>query len=195
MAAKSMFAFFFSLPPRTIFLFNNSETTHLGFAFILASKLYIAASESSISRQTLSLRRLLNMPSVLKQVISRIDSLMTSDVDADGDRDAFSRYKQRFLRLQSWFEKHFQSGPESQFEQGYENPQDAPQNVPQVAEQYHQGMQPTVTFPGNYADVPMTDQGFAHDNFYDIPLAENLGDINMDDFMIDWLSYPGLLPP
>ena len=103
-AARTMLEFYTSLPLRREVTFNNVAWIQLGFAVTLACKLVIAASEPSIRRITADLVAALNLSNTLSRCILRIQALVTSHIDAKGDRDVFYHYEKRFKRAQWWFE-------------------------------------------------------------------------------------------
>ncbi|EPS27735.1 hypothetical protein PDE_02679 [Penicillium oxalicum 114-2] len=103
-AARTMLEFYTSLPLRREVTFNNAAWIQLGFAVTLACKLVIAASEPSIRRITADLVAALNLSNTLSRCILRIQALVTSQIDAKGDRDVFYHYEKRFKRAQWWFE-------------------------------------------------------------------------------------------
>lgn len=103
-AARTLLEFYISLPLRREVAFNNAGWIQLGFAVTLACKLVVAASEPSIHPHTVDLTRALNLSNLLSRCVLRIQALVTSQLDARGDRDLFYHYEKRLRRAQWWFE-------------------------------------------------------------------------------------------
>ncbi|KAF4160816.1 hypothetical protein CNMCM6936_003771 [Aspergillus lentulus] len=103
-AARTLLEFYISLPLRREVAFNNAGWIQLGFAVTLACKLVVAASEPSIHPHTADLTRSLNLSNMLSRCVLRIQALVTSHMDARGDRDVFYHYEKRLIRAQWWFE-------------------------------------------------------------------------------------------
>ncbi|KAJ5628484.1 hypothetical protein N7490_010712 [Penicillium lividum] len=102
--SKTLLDFYISLPLRHDVAFNNAMWVQLGFAATLACKLAVAAMHPSIQPHTADLCRALNISSLLSKCILRIQALVTSDMDASGDRDVFYHYEKRLKRVKWWFE-------------------------------------------------------------------------------------------
>ena len=103
-AAKSLLAYFILLPLRYEMNFSNTELVQVGFAMTIASRLSIAATQESIAPETKELRRLLDMPNMLKQLSARVDFLITTYEDENGERDVWYHYGQRVKRVKQWYE-------------------------------------------------------------------------------------------
>lgn len=103
-AAKALLSFFLSMPLGTELNFNNSEWIQISFGITSSARLAILASQRQIERETLHLRRFLDMSDVLKVFIARLHALSTAHVDDAGDRDVFYHGGQRIMRLQKWYE-------------------------------------------------------------------------------------------
>jgi hypothetical protein len=103
-AAKHFLDFYVSLPLRAEMSFNNTGWVQIGFALTLACKLTITACEPSVYTHTGELCRTLDLSSLLNKCILRIQALITSHMDASGDRDVFYHYEKRIKRVQWWFE-------------------------------------------------------------------------------------------
>ena len=109
-AAKTLLDFYICLPLRCDLAFNNATWIQLGFAVILACKLVITAMEPSVHPHTAELCCALDISNVLSRCILRIQALITSDMDASGDRDVFYHFEKRLKRIQWWFENRALSG-------------------------------------------------------------------------------------
>ncbi|KAF4233514.1 hypothetical protein CNMCM8980_010237 [Aspergillus fumigatiaffinis] len=103
-AARTLLEFYISLPLHREVAFNNAGWIQLGFAVTLACKLVVAASEPSIHPHTADLTRALNLSNMLSRCVLRIQALVTSHLDARGDRDVFYHYEKRLNRARWWFE-------------------------------------------------------------------------------------------
>ncbi|PYI31468.1 hypothetical protein BP00DRAFT_370740 [Aspergillus indologenus CBS 114.80] len=103
-AARTLLEFYVSLPLRQEVAFNNAGWVQLGFAVTLACKLVVAAADPRIHPHTVDLTRALNLSNMLSRCIIRIQALITSQMDARGDRDVFYHYEKRLKRAQWWFE-------------------------------------------------------------------------------------------
>ncbi|XHF99593.1 hypothetical protein AWENTII_003091 [Aspergillus wentii] len=133
LAARSLLSFYASAPLRAETGFNNAQWVQLGFGMTLASKLAVAALEPSIYHQTAEYREALDMSSVLRQVILRLQGLITPHFDARGDRDAFYHYEKRMKKVQWWYENSIaQPGYGPPADQSYSAipPVDMQQTVP-----------------------------------------------------------------
>jgi hypothetical protein len=114
-AAKMLMDFYISLPLGCDAKFNNVGWVQLGFAVTLACKLVVAASEPAIHPHTADLCGALDLSNVLKRCVLRIQALITSNVDASGDRDVFCHYEKRLKRVQWWFENRMLSASSNDY--------------------------------------------------------------------------------
>ncbi|RAK81768.1 Zn(II)2Cys6 transcription factor [Aspergillus fijiensis CBS 313.89] len=103
-AARTLLEFYVSLPLRQEVAFNNAGWVQLGFAVTLACKLVVAAADPLIHPHTVDLTRALNLSNMLSRCTIRIQALITSQMDARGDRDVFYHHEKRLKRAQWWFE-------------------------------------------------------------------------------------------
>ncbi|RAL13912.1 fungal specific transcription factor domain-containing protein [Aspergillus homomorphus CBS 101889] len=108
-AARTLLEFYISLPLRREVAFNNANWVQLGFAVTLACKLVVTASEPSIYPHTADLTRALNLSNMLRRCVLRIQALVTSLMDARGDRDVFYHYGKKLKQAQWWFESRILS--------------------------------------------------------------------------------------
>ncbi|KAJ6032634.1 hypothetical protein N7540_003366 [Penicillium herquei] len=108
--SKTVLEFYISLPLRHDVAFNNAIWVQLGFAATLACKLSVAAMNPSVHHHTVDMCRELDISNFLSRCILRIQALVTSDMDASGDRDVFYYYEKRLKRVQWWFENRALSG-------------------------------------------------------------------------------------
>ena len=89
-------------PSRTEMTFNNTEWVQLGFALIVASNFSVTWTAQCISAETMSIRRSLDISGILKQTIPRTRTLMSSSLDAGGERDVFCHYEKCASTLLCW---------------------------------------------------------------------------------------------
>ncbi|KAJ5556363.1 hypothetical protein N7494_000278 [Penicillium frequentans] len=108
--SKTLLEFYVSLPLCHDVAFNNSIWVQLGFAATLACKLSVAAIGPSVHAHTAELCRALDISNILSRCIIRVQALVTSDMDASGDRDVFYHYERRLKRVKWWFENGTLSG-------------------------------------------------------------------------------------
>lgn len=104
--AKTLLNFYTSLPLRAEMTFINSQWIQIGFALTFTSKLAVTSLENSIYHQTAEYRDSLDMSSILRKVILRIQALTTPHIDSRGDRDVFYHYEKRLKHLQWWYESN-----------------------------------------------------------------------------------------
>ena len=91
--------------------FNNTECVQLEFALIVASKFSVAGKAQAVSAEMMSPRRSLDISGILEQTITRTRAL-SSNLDADGERDVFYRYGKRAVTLQFWRQNKISEQPE-----------------------------------------------------------------------------------
>ncbi|KAJ6002603.1 hypothetical protein N7451_005150 [Penicillium sp. IBT 35674x] len=109
-ASKTLLDFYIALPLRHDVAFNDVIWVQLGFAATLACKLSVAAMNPSVHPHTTELCRALGISNILSRCILRVQALVTSDMDASGDRDVFYYYERRLKRVQWCFENRALSG-------------------------------------------------------------------------------------
>lgn len=108
--SKTLLEHYVSLPLGHDVAFNNTIWVQLGFASTLACKLSVAAMGPSVHSHTLELCGALDISNILSRCILRVQALVTSDMDAFGDRDVFYHYEKRLKRVKWWFENRALSG-------------------------------------------------------------------------------------
>ncbi|PYI14634.1 hypothetical protein BO99DRAFT_406492 [Aspergillus violaceofuscus CBS 115571] len=113
-AARTLLDFYISLPLRREVAFNNAGWVQLGFVVTLACKLAVAAADPHIHPHMADLTRALDLSTMLSRCILRIQALVTSQMDARGDRDVFYHYEKRLKRAQWWFESRSLSRSQQQ---------------------------------------------------------------------------------
>lgn len=106
-SAIAFFAHYRSLPHGAELGFNNLQWMQLGFSLIVACKLCVAGTAPMVFQESKGIRNLLDMPSVLNDCITRVETLTSQEVDHEGDRDVFYHYCLRGKKLQKWFEKSY----------------------------------------------------------------------------------------
>ena len=186
-SAKLLFDTDLSLPSRTEMTFNNTEWVQLGFALTVASKFSVAGKAQSVSAKTMSLRRSLDISGVLKQNILRTRALISSKLDADGERDVFFHYEKRAMTLQCWLKKKL-----------LEQPELLTDGVHQFCENSSQLITPslqmrtgdnTLNLCTQISDI---DDGLRSDQAHDLQMPDYFPEETMDGIFGDWITYPML---
>ncbi|GLB04780.1 hypothetical protein AtubIFM57258_010799 [Aspergillus tubingensis] len=178
-AAKALLDYYVCLPLRSEMAFNNAIWIQIGFALTLASKLVVAASEPSIQPHTAELCRALDISSMLSRCILRMQALVTSSMDASGDRDVFYHYEQRLKRVQWWFENRMLSRQKSDSFQ----PPVQPSNMsPSGAENNRlESAQLPLDGSNDYTMIPR--------EVYDMQWPGFFPDATIDEILVDWMEY------
>ncbi|KAJ6189853.1 hypothetical protein N7519_004761 [Penicillium mononematosum] len=171
-AAKTLLHYYMCLPLGCDAKFPNVGWVQLGFAVTLACKLVVAASEPSVHPHTVDLCRALDISNTMRQCILRIQALITSDMDASGDRDVFFHYEKRLKRVQWWFESQAIPEPNNDYSH-----HDAP-----LAE----GIDPPAGDPGNCVDTLQSALN-GPDNYIHWPGF--FPDTAIDEMYIDWIAH------
>lgn len=176
-AAKTLLDFYIYLPLRCDLAFNNATWIQLGFAVTFACKLVITAMERSVHPHTADLCCTLDISNLLSRCILRIQTLITSDMDASGDRDVFYHFEKRLKRIQWWFENRALSRRKNE--------------PSQLGAQLAEGVTPSSGGANLYLDAsqPPLD-GF--DAQFQWPGL--FPDASIDDFFVDWVSQTTASP-
>ena len=185
--AKLFLDTYLSLPSRTEMTFNNTEWVQLGFALIVASKFSVAGKAQFVSAQTMSLRRSLDILGVLKQTILRTRALISSNLDADGERAVFFHYEKRAMTLQCWPQRELSEQPELLTD-----------SVHQLCEKSSQLITPslqmrtgdnTLNLCTQISDI---DDGLRSDQVHHLQMPDYFPEETMDGIFGDWITYPML---
>ncbi|GCB23052.1 transcriptional regulator WAR1 [Aspergillus awamori] len=179
-AAKALLDHYVCLPLRSEMAFNNAIWIQIGFALTLACKLVVAASEPSIQPHTAELCRALDISSMLSRCILRIQALVTSSLDASGDRDVFYHYEQRLKRVQWWFENRMLSKNKNNSFQPAVQPTDDMSSS--TAENSHvESSQLPLDGLNDYTMIPP--------EVYDMQWPGFFPDATIDEILVDWMEY------
>ncbi|GLA17725.1 hypothetical protein AnigIFM62618_004873 [Aspergillus niger] len=179
-AAKALLDHYVCLPLRSEMAFNNAIWIQIGFALTLACKLVVAASEPSIQPHTAELCRALDISSMLSRCILRIQALVTSSLDASGDRDVFYHYEQRLKRVQWWFENRMLSKNKNNSVQPAVQPTDDMSSS--TAENSHvESSQLPLDGLNDYTMIPP--------EVYDMQWPGFFPDATIDEILVDWMEY------
>jgi len=100
-AAKTLLDFYLLQPLNSEMNHNNTEWIQISFALTLAARLAVLANQR---QEMVHLRSFLDMAGVLKGLLSRMQCMVTDEVDNAGDRSFFYLVERRLRRLQNWFE-------------------------------------------------------------------------------------------
>lgn len=169
-AAKTLLDFYICLPLRCDLAFNNATWIQLGFAAILACKLAITAMEPSVYLHTTEFCCALDISNVLSRCILRIQALITSDMDASGDRDVFYHFEKRLKRLQWWFENRALSGRKNE--------------ASQLEAQLAEGLTPSSGGANQYLDASQPPLDGFHTQFQ---WSELFPGASIDEIYVDWM--------
>lgn len=161
-AANSLVNEYLALPPGAETAFNNTQWMQLGFAMLVASRLLVGVSSLNLRIRAAEMaQRRVSWSNTLEQCRTRVDTLSTSQVDLNGDRDVFHNFRQRVIRIQKWVgeaSENAASFDESQDQSRTEGP-------------------PADTTYGNYS------LSIYHDDSFDSLIDPILGDwVNDTDF-------------
>lgn len=72
----------------------------------LAVRLDLVAAQASISQTTQHLRRILDMPHTLRQIVLRLEAATSQEEDVDGDEGPFYRFVKRVRHIEEWYLEH-----------------------------------------------------------------------------------------
>ncbi|PWY94489.1 hypothetical protein BO94DRAFT_531461 [Aspergillus sclerotioniger CBS 115572] len=178
-AAKALLDHHLGLPLRNEVAFNNAMWIQIGFALTLACKLVVAGSEPSAHPHTAELCRALDISNTLSRCILRIQALVTTSMDATGDRDVFYHYEKRLKRVQWWFETRALSGPKNDSFQLSTQPADRTGPPSGDGVSYVESSQPL----DELNDYPLIPR-----EAYDIQWPGFFPDATIDDLFVDWMA-------
>ncbi|KAL4971317.1 hypothetical protein BDW66DRAFT_165454 [Aspergillus desertorum] len=175
-AARTLLDFYIALPLRQEVAFNNAGWVQLGFAVTLACKLVVAAADPLIHPHTADLTRALNLSTMLSRCILRIQALVTSQMDARGDRDVFYHYEKRLKRAQWWFESQSLSRSQQQLNESL------PAGTGEASSTRNTGIAeiPADEELSGYAPVPRDDFDFQWAGLFPSPA--------LDDMFAGWIA-------
>lgn len=104
-AAKSLINFTAVLSPGDELAISNTEWITLYCGLSLAARFDILAQHPNISAQMQHVRRFLDMSHTLNQIVLRMESAITDEVDTAGDRDAFFQIADRTKKIRAWHQQ------------------------------------------------------------------------------------------
>ncbi|KAL3423701.1 hypothetical protein PVAG01_05448 [Phlyctema vagabunda] len=105
-AAKDFFDCHFTIPIRAQLYFSNTQWIQLGFSLLVSTRLCVLAASDRFSQETDGLRYSLDMSGILKRLIIRLQSLKGVPRGANGDDHLLSKFEERGLIVQKWFDEH-----------------------------------------------------------------------------------------
>ncbi|OOG00510.1 hypothetical protein ASPCADRAFT_125531 [Aspergillus carbonarius ITEM 5010] len=184
-AAKALLDHYLCLPLRSEVAFNNAVWIQIGFALTLACKLVVAGSDPAVHPHTVELCRALDISNKLSRCILRIQALVTSSMDATGDRDVFYHYEKRLKRVQWWFENRALSGPKNESFTFPAPPADGTGPPSGDAVNYVGPSQPLDGL-NDYTLIPR--------EAYDIQWPGFFPDATIDDLFVDWMAQATVHP-
>ncbi|CAM1503194.1 Fc.00g079700.m01.CDS01 [Cosmosporella sp. VM-42] len=113
-AARALISVVLVLPHGQEGALPNIGWIMLYCALSLAVRLDLVAVHASISQTAHHLRRILDMPHTLRQIVLRLEAATGPDVDVDGDRDGFYHLARRARGLEDWYQQHCKQAEMSQ---------------------------------------------------------------------------------
>lgn len=105
-AAKSLISIVLILPHGEEGVLPNIGWIMMYCGLSLAVRLDLVAAQSSISQITQHLRRILDMPHTLRQVVLRLEAATSQEEDMEPDRDPFYRFVKRVRHIEEWYLEH-----------------------------------------------------------------------------------------
>ncbi|KAF2813056.1 uncharacterized protein BDZ99DRAFT_382428 [Mytilinidion resinicola] len=189
-SAKSLLGFYITMPLGAEKLLNNTELIQIGFALTVSTKLSLVAGSSLVTQQSRSLGTVLDMSSVLRECIARLEALVTGRVDASGDMDVFGHYVKRVQRIQKWYEWHFAkpaAGPDQRGSERVDSNFQHPNA--QYSTQFSLMAQPIADGIFNTSTVvgPTVPDAILMDGMYDLQFANFYSDATFDEMMGGWM--------
>lgn len=107
-SAKSLVSILLHTPAGQEVYFPNIVWVMLHCAFSLAVRLDLQAADPGISVMTEHLRQFSDLGHTIRQVVMRLGSVASPDLDDTGDRDSFYHFWIRARRVEDWYLRHQQ---------------------------------------------------------------------------------------
>ncbi|PGH01411.1 hypothetical protein AJ80_09011 [Polytolypa hystricis UAMH7299] len=104
-ASESIINAYLALPSYAETAFNNTQWVQLGFALLVACKLVATASKAGGTADRLQLKA--SWMDTLTRLHLRVGALSTTQIDSNGDRDAFFNFADRVATIQGWLDEQF----------------------------------------------------------------------------------------
>jgi len=101
-ASKSLINILLAMPPGQENILSNLEWIILSCGLSFSARFDVLAAAPRISHLTQHLRRSLGIRHTLRQVILRLESIVSLDEDSVGDRDTFYHFLQRAQAIEAW---------------------------------------------------------------------------------------------
>lgn len=95
-----------AMPPGYEKFLSNLEWIVLSWGLSVSARLDVLAGSSPISHLTKHLRRHLDFRHTLRQILLRLQSLVTPQEDSTGDRDIFYHFLKRARGIEAWYLRH-----------------------------------------------------------------------------------------
>ncbi|KAH0429790.1 hypothetical protein CcaCcLH18_08213 [Colletotrichum camelliae] len=102
-SAKSLISILLHTPPGQEVYFPNIVWVMLHCGNTLAARLDLQAADPRISFMTEHLRQFSDIGHTIRQVVLRLESATSSNVDDRGDRDSFYHFLIRTKRVETWY--------------------------------------------------------------------------------------------
>ncbi|KAH8910590.1 hypothetical protein BR93DRAFT_275940 [Coniochaeta sp. PMI_546] len=106
LVSKSVTSTLLAMPPGYEKFLSNLEWIVLSWGLSVSARLDVLAGSSSISHLTKHLRRHLDFRHTLRQILLRLQSLVTPQEDSTGDRDIFYHFLKRARGIEAWYLRH-----------------------------------------------------------------------------------------
>lgn len=102
-SAKSLVSVLLHTPPGQEVYFSNIFWVMLHCGFTLAARLDILAADPRIGFMGQHLRQFSDIGHTIRQVVLRLESATSPDLDERGDRDSFYHFVIRTRRVEDWY--------------------------------------------------------------------------------------------
>jgi hypothetical protein len=103
-AAKTLLNIVFILPQGEEFGITNIGWICLLRALTLGCRLDVLAMQPDLAAPASHLRQFLDAPLCIRQIILRLDSLISKDGDIDGEKSPYFHMRKRIYAVQKWYE-------------------------------------------------------------------------------------------
>ncbi|KAB5530484.1 hypothetical protein GE09DRAFT_1228473 [Coniochaeta sp. 2T2.1] len=105
-ASKQVVTTFLAMPSGYEHYLSNFDWIVLSWSISSAAKLDVLAGSPQMLPHTKKLRQRLDFPHTLRQVILRLESVVSPGEDSTGDRDVFFHFLRRARGVEAWYLRH-----------------------------------------------------------------------------------------
>ncbi|OIW35476.1 hypothetical protein CONLIGDRAFT_567048 [Coniochaeta ligniaria NRRL 30616] len=145
LASKSVISTLLASPPGYEKVLSNLEWIVLSWSLSLPARLDVLAASPPMSHLTRNLRRRLDFRHTLRQILLRLQSLVSPLEDSVGDRDIFYHFLRRARGVEAWYLRH--SGLDSLL-----TPGSIDVATSHAGSASNRGAEANPTFPGNASE-------------------------------------------